>query len=108
MVEAELIGASLQRGSRIGYGDEVLTGLVLASQRADAVEEIVQENIGFQRAAGLGGDDEQRLAEVDRLLDRLDLGGVGAVQHVEMRPARLPLEGLAQHLRPQARTAHSQ
>ena len=86
----------------------MLAGLFLAAHRADAVEEIVHENVGLERAAGFGGDDEQRLAEIDRPLDRLDLCGIGAVQHVEARPTRLPPEGRAQHFRTEARAAHAQ
>jgi hypothetical protein len=73
----------------------VLADFFLTSHRADAVEKIVHENIGFERAAGFGGDDKQRLADINRLLDRLDLRGIGAVEHVEARPTRLPPEGLA-------------
>src|SRR6185437_10101216 len=47
-------------------------------------------------------------AEPERSLDRLDLCGIGAVQHVEMRPARLLPKGLTQNFRTQARTSHPQ
>ena len=83
-------------------------GLVRTAHRAGAVEEIIHEDIGLERAAGFAGDDEQRLGEVDRLFDGLDLRRIGAVEHVEARPAGLIAEGFAQHFRPQARPAHAQ
>jgi len=64
--EAQLPGASLQRGTGIGHRDEVFAGLVQPSRRTDAIEEIVHENVGLQRAAGFGRDDEQRLGEINR------------------------------------------
>src|ERR1035437_38308 len=95
MSKAKLLGTSLQRRSGIGDRDEVFAGFVLALYRANPVEEIVQENVWLQRAAGFGRDDEQRLAEIDGMFDRLDLSGVAAVQHVEARPAGLPSERFA-------------
>ena len=38
----------------------------------------------------------------------LTLRGIGAVQHVETRPTGLLPEGLAQHFRPEARSAHAE
>ncbi len=73
MGKAQLLGAALQRGTGIGHRDEVFAGLILASHRAGTVEKICHEDVGLQRAAGFGGDDEQRLAEIDRQFDRLDL-----------------------------------
>jgi hypothetical protein len=108
MSKAQLLGSLLQRGTGIGYRDEVFTGLIQASHRGDTVEKIFHENVGFQSAAGFGGDDEQRRAEIDRPFERLDLFGIGAVQHVEARPTRLLSEGLAEHFRPQARPSHPQ
>ena len=75
---------------------------------ADAVEEILHENVWFERTAGFGGDHKQRRAEIDRPLDRPDLCGIGAIEHVEARPARLRPESLGQHLRTQARAAHAE
>ena len=108
MSKAQLLGSLLQRGTGIGYRDEVFTGLIQASHRGDTVVKIFHENVGFQGAAGFGGDDEQRRAEIDRPFERPDLFGIGAVQHVEARPTRLPSEGLAEHFRPQARPSHPQ
>src|SRR5450631_914675 len=104
--KAQLLGALLQRGTAIGYNDEVFGDLIHSSHCADAIEEIFHEDVGFQRTAGFGGDDEQRLAEIDRPCDRLDLCRIGAVQYVEARPARLSPESLTQDFRTQARPAH--
>ena len=106
MGKAKLLGASLQWGSGIGDRDEVLTGLILASHRPDALEEIFHENVGFERTAGFGGDDEQRFAEINRPLDRPDLCGICTVQHVEAWPAGLRSERFAEHFGSQARPSH--
>src|SRR6185312_4845948 len=53
-------------------------------------------------------DDKQRFFEIDRLLDRPDLCGISAVQHVETWPAGPRIECFAEHFRTQARPAHPQ
>ena len=80
----------------------MLAGFFLASHGADAVEKIFQENVGFERTAGLGGNDKQRLAEINRPLDRPDLCGIGTVEHVKARPTRLRPESRAQDFRTEA------
>ncbi len=108
MSKANLARALLQRRAGVGHRDEMVASPLLALQCDDAVEKVVQEDIGLQRTAGLGGDDEQSIAELDRALNRLDLLRVGAVQHVEAWPPQRPLEGLAENRGTEARTAHPQ
>ena len=79
MGKAQLLRSSLQGGAGIGHCNEVFAGLVLASHRADAIEEIVHEDVGLERAARFGRDDEKRLAEIHCPFDRLDLSGICAV-----------------------------
>ncbi len=67
----------------------------------------------LDRAAGLRGDEEQGVALADRLmvqrrLDRLNPGGVGRVEHVQLRPARTPRERAAQHLGGERGATHAQ
>ncbi len=52
----------------------------------------------LDRAAGLGGDDEDGLREVDRLLDREDRVGVGRVEHLQPQALGAVAEGLADDL----------
>ena len=81
--------------------------LVRPARLADAVEEIVGEDVRLQRAAGFGGGDEKGRLDLDRRVDVVDLLRIGGVQHVEARRAGLLTEGLADHLRAEAGTAHA-
>ena len=65
-------------------------------------------DVGFERAAGFAGNDEERLSEVDLLFDAADLCRVGGVEYMQAREAgRLP-EGQGEHFRAQARSAHAE
>ena len=52
----------LQRRAGIGDRDEAMAGLVRADRLRDAIEEIILHHVRLGGAAGLAGDDEQRLA----------------------------------------------
>ena len=94
--------------ARVGHGDEVPAGLIGADRLGHAMVEVVLEDIGLERRAGLGRDDEQAAGEVDRPLDRPHLVGVGRIQHMEFGPAGLAAEGFLQHGGAQARAAHAE
>ena len=96
----------LQRRSGIGHRDEALAGLLGADRLGDAGEEIILHDVRLGGAAGLAGDDEQRVGDVDRSLHGADLRGIGRIQHVQFRETGLACKGLRQHFRPQARSAH--
>ncbi|MGY4314565.1 hypothetical protein ACVWW1_003892 [Bradyrhizobium sp. JR3.5] len=98
----------LQRRAGVGHRDEAMAGLVLADRLGHPVEEIVLHHVRLGRAARFGGDDEQRLGDVDILLHRAHLRRIGGVEHVQPREAGLVREGLRQHLRPEARSAHAE
>ena len=74
----------------------------------DALEEILLEDIGLERAAGFAGNDEQRLREIDLVLEGFDLRGIGGVEHVQLGKPWNLAEGHAQHFRAQARAAHAE
>ena len=73
-----------------------------------ACQEVLQQDVGLECRAGLARDDEERVRQVHRVLDRGDLCGVGRVQHVQLRKALDGAEGLSHHLRTQARSAHAE
>ena len=98
----------LQRRAGIGDGDEAMAGLVLADGLGDAIEEIILHHVRLGGAAGFAGDDEQRVGEIDLLLHRAHLRGIGRIEHVQLREAGFLREGFRQHFRPEARSAHAE
>ena len=104
-----LLGRNLlQRRAGIGDGDEAMTGLVLADRFGDAIEEIILHRVRLGGAAGFAGDDEQRVGEIDRILHRAHLRGIGGIEHVQLREAGFFGERFRQHFRPEARSAHAE
>ena len=85
-----------------------MPGLVGADGLRDAREEIILHHVRLGGAAGLAGDDEQGVGDVDRGLHAAHLRGIGGIQHVKFREAGPLVEGLRQHLRPEARPAHAE
>ena len=71
-------------------------------------EEILLEDIRFERGAGFAGDDEQRLGQIDFVFERLDLRRIGGIEHVQFGEAGDLAEGHRQNFRAQARSAHAQ
>ena len=99
----------LQRRAGIGDRNEAMAGLDLRPDRLrDALVEIILHRVRFGGAAGLAGDDEHGVGDVDPGLHRPDLRRIGGIQHVQLREAGLLAEGLGQHLRPEARSAHAE
>ena len=64
---AEVIGLGhlLHFRAGIGDGDEAVADFVRADRLLHPLEKILLEDVGFERAAGLAGDDEERLRQVD-------------------------------------------
>src|SRR5207302_7233491 len=65
-------GHLLKRRSRIGDSDEVLADPSVAHYLPHPLEEILFENVGFQRASRFAGDDEQRALQIQLALKGLD------------------------------------
>ena len=104
-----LLGRNLlQRRAGIGDGDEAMAGLVLADGLGDAIEEIILHHVRLGGAAGFAGDDEQRVGEIDRILHRAHLRGIGGIEHMQFREAGFLRKGFRQHFRPEARAAHAE
>src|SRR5665213_1158597 len=82
--------------ARIGDRDEMIGGVAGADGLLHAQEEVAEERIGLGRRPRFRGDDEERLRDVEALVERLDLLRVGRVEDVQLRVARRPAEGRAQ------------
>src|SRR6185437_8275523 len=98
---AEMIALSylLHLGVGIGDGDEVLAGLIFSYNLLHAVKEILLEDIWFQRAAGLAGDDAYSFRQIHLAFNGLDLRRIGGIQNVQLRMSRLFAVGDLQHFR---------
>ena len=79
--EAVLLGEVEQRWSPGSVIEHEVRAVAL--QRV----EVLEQRDRLDRPAGLGGDEEQRLREVDLALDGLDLQRLGGVEHVQAQPA---------------------
>ena len=81
-----------------------------ASPRAASAElaEVAVAGEGLQGAAGLGGDQEERVAHVDGVARGVDPVGDGGVEHREPRSALRLAEDASQRLRSEAAAAHAQ
>ncbi len=108
MAEVIGLGDLLHFRAGIGDGDEAAAGLVRADGLLHPFEEVLLENIGLERGAGLAGDDEQRLGQVDFVFGCLDLRRIGGIEHVQSREACDLAEGHRQHVGAQTGTAHAQ
>ena len=108
VAEPIALGDRLQLRSGIGDGDEPRSRLVGADRSLHALEEILLQDIRFERAAGLARYDEERSGRVDLAFDRSDLRRVGRVEHQQLGMAVLTSERLGKHLRPEARSAHAE
>ncbi len=98
----------LDRGARIGDRDEMRCRFGLAERLLGALEEILLEDVGFERAARFARDDEQRPLQVDRAFDAADLRRIGRVDDLQSREARPAAKALRQHLGAEARSAHAE
>src|SRR4029077_7034003 len=102
------LGRLLQRRARIGDGDKVPTSLVFADRIGDALEKVILEDIRLGGGARLARHDEQRPAEIERALDRLDLRRHGGVENAQARKVLLVAEHRRKNLRAEARAAHAE
>ena len=71
------------------------------------LEEILLEDIRFERAARLARHDEKSSGGIDLAFDCSNLCRVGRVEYQKRRAALTP-ERLCQHLRTEARSAHAE
>src|SRR5207245_11178183 len=108
VAEAISLRDPVQLRSRIGDGDEAAADAVGADDLAGALEKVLLEDVRLEGAARLARDDEERLPQIDLLLEGLDLRGIGGVQHVQLRVARDLAEGHLEDLRAAARAAHAE
>ena len=101
---AEVVGLGdvLHLRPGVGDGDETV------GSAARALEEILLEDVGLERAAGLAGDDEERLGEIDLALDGADLRGIGGVEHMQLGESGNRAEGHAHDFGAEAGAAHAQ
>ncbi len=67
----------LQRRVGIGHRNEPMAGLLGANGLGDAGEEIILHHVRLGGAAGLAGDDEEGCCDVDAVLHRANLRGIG-------------------------------
>ena len=79
-----------------------------ANRLLSAFKEILFEDIGFESTSGLAGDDEQRLRNVDLVLERFHLRRIGRIEHMQVRKLRNPAKSHPQNFGTKARTAHPQ
>ena len=108
VAEAIGLGDLLHLRSGIGDGDEAAARFVRADGLLHALEEILLENVGLERGAGLAGDDEQGLRQIDFVFERLDLRRIGGIEHVQFGEAGDLAEGLAQHFGAKTGSAHAE
>ena len=100
--EAALLAQGREPRARIGDGDE------LRAVAAGLLPEVVEGRQRLDRPAGLRGDDEERLGDVDLGLDVAHGVGVGRVQHVQDQPVGVRAERAPEDLRRQRRAAHAE
>ena len=102
------LGRLLQRRAWIGDGDKMPAGFRFADRVGDALEKVILENIRLGRGARLARHDEQRLAEIERAFDRLDLRRHGGVENAQARKVLFVAEHRRQDFRAEARAAHAE
>ena len=108
VAEAAVFRDLLHLGAGIGDGDEMAADFLVADLLADALVEILLEDVGLEGAAGFRRDDEECFLEVELFLDGLDLGGIGGIEHVEFGVAAELAEGQAEDFDAEAGAAHAE
>ena len=73
MQKVVAFGHLLHLRSGVGDRDEVAADFIGADRLLRALEEILFEDVGFERAARFAGDDEQRLRNIDLMFEAFDL-----------------------------------
>src|SRR5665213_881027 len=100
--ESVALGHLLHLRAGIGDGDEA------AGVAAGTLEEILLEDVRFERRSRLAGDDKQRARQIDAALNGQDLRRVSGIEHVQLgEPVRLA-EGARVHFRAEAGPAHTE
>src|SRR6202162_784305 len=74
----------------------------------DPFEEILFEDVRLERRAGLTGDDENRIANVNFVLESFHLSGIGGIQHKQFRVAVNLPESHLENFRTQAGPTHAE
>jgi hypothetical protein len=87
VTEAVRLSNSLHLRTWVSDRDEALPCLGSADDLLSLLEEILFENVWFQRAAGLTGNDEDRLGGIDLLFDGADLRRIGGIEDEKFRAA---------------------
>jgi hypothetical protein len=85
----------------------VAAHLARAHTLLGSLKEILFEDVRFESAARLAGNNEQRLGNVDLMLERLHLRGIGGIEHMQSRKVRNPAERHTQNFRAKAGSAHA-
>src|SRR5581483_1216922 len=91
---AELVsfGFFLKLRPLIGNGNEAAAGFLSADSLCHALEEILFEDIWFERGARFARDDEKRFRKIDSFLESFHLRRVSGVKHVQARKTlKLPI-----------------
>src|SRR5262249_18601201 len=105
--KAVAFGNLLQLRARIRDGEEAPAGFLRADETLDTVKEILFENVGLERRARLARDDEERVSQIDFILECLHLSRIGGIEHVELREPADRAEGRLDDFRTEARSPHS-
>ncbi len=108
MAEVVVLRDVLHLRTRIGDGNEAISGFLLTNGFLHACEEILFIDVGFERAAGFAGDDEERVLQIDLCFDRLDLRGIGGIENVQLGKSVDFTEGEPQDFRAKARASHAE
>src|SRR5271157_3954689 len=106
--EAIRLGHLLHFRAGIGDSDEVASYFRHSDRLLRAFEEVLFEDVGFERAAGLARDDKKRFRNIDLMFERLHLRGIGGIEHVQVGEMGGPAEGHAQNFRTKTRPAHAE
>ena len=75
--KAVAFGNLLHFRARICDGEEATAGFLRADESCDTVEEILLENVRLERRARLARDDEERVPQIDFVLESLHLSRIG-------------------------------
>src|SRR5262249_18891713 len=105
--KAVAFGNLLQLRARIRNCEEVTAGFLGANEPLDTVEEILFENIGLERRARLARYDEERVFQIDFVLEGPHLSWIGRIEHVKFREPADRAEGRLDYFRAEARSPHS-
>src|SRR5439155_13860919 len=106
--ESVLLRQLLERRARVGDRREMPAGRSAAAVLVELVPEVREVRQRLGRLAGLRRDDEQRVLNADLRADAEDRGRVRRVENVKLRVGLGRPERVAQNVRAQARTAHSE